>query len=218
MASKFDKQAVAAVLKGDDGYAANILAAAMDVVDGDIAAMEHMELVAAVNDAYGCIMSEDAESKLGAAVTALTTDYWSVSPELFKAMALAFSSGDVGDGDDDLSACEALWAVMECAVIRGESFEDVADALTADVTGMVNRIVASEAEDKEDAGDGDDLEDRLETPYYGRYVNTMLMRLVGQTMEIASKDADAAAAVRAACNELLEENGVSVPDTEPTSN
>lgn len=209
MVSKLDKEAVAAMLKSDGGYASAILVAAMDVVDGDIATMDHEELVGAVNEAYGCVMSEDSESKLGAAVTALTTDYWATSPELFKAMALAFSSGDVGDGDSDLSACEALWAVMECSVIRGESFEDISDGLSDAVAAVINEAVESESEDPDDDSD-DDLEDKLAVPYYGRYVNAMLIALAGQVMGLASKDEAAAGVVRRACNELLEENGVPV--------
>ena len=213
MASKLDKASVADMLKGDDGFAFSILAAALDAVDGDIASMDHTELIEAVNDAYGCTMSETSESKLGAAVTALTTDYWATSQELFKSMALAFSSGDTGDGDDGLSACEAVWAVMECAVIRGETFEEVAESLSKPVADFVNGIVDSESEDQEDVDGEDGLEDKLVTPYYGRYANAMLMSLAGQVMGLAVKGGEAFNAVREACNEFLLENGLAVPET-----
>lgn len=222
----FDKSAAKDALKDADTYATVLLAIVLDYLpegDDDLATLDVDEVVDRMERDFDIRIPDENVCRINAAAIALTTDYWASDFNTLKALALAFDNGDLGEhatgGQEPVDACQLLWAIMEISIIAGGmgeegSFEETADSLTPRVTDAVNRVIDSEAEDKDDFDpfEDDGLEDKLHVPYYGRYINAGLMRLVGQVMLLAGKDTKKRAVLRDHCNELLAGNGLQLED------
>ena len=222
----FDRTAAREALKDTGSYATVLLAIVLDYLpegEDDLATLDVDEVVDRLEKDFSVKIPDENVCKINAATIALTTDYWATDSRTFKAVALAFDTGDIGElasGDDEpVDACQLLWAIMEISIITGGigeegSFEDTADYLSERVTAMINKVVDSEAEDKDDLDldDDDGLEDTLHIPYYGRYINARLMMLAGQVMQLAGKDKNKRTVLREHCNELLAENGLQLDE------
>lgn len=210
--SLFDRNAAARLLSSASTFAFVLIAIAVDRYGDDLE--DDVEvLIMNLEDDFGCKIPEEGRNRLHAAVTAMTTDLFYRNANVFKAVALAFSDGDIGSipdgGDEELDACRCLWATTEVGLLNGQDFVEVADACSDDVVDMVNDVVDNEAEDIEEELEGDDvdtMEEAMGETYYQRYVVANMLELASQLLSIGAQPNVVA--------EMLERHGRSIQDVE----
>lgn len=186
--SRFDRNAAARLLSGSGTFAFVLMAIAIDKY-GDDMAEDPEVLIMDLEDDFGCKVPDEGRNRIQAAVTVMTTDLFYRNANVFKAVALAFSDGDIGgipDGDDEeLDACRCLWATTEVGLLNGQDFGEVADACSDDVVDMVNDVVDNEAEDREEVDDDTDtMEEAMAETYYQRYVVANMLEMASQLLSL----------------------------------
>lgn len=186
--SKLNRNAAARLLSRDDTFAFVLMAIAIDKY-GDDMSEDPEVLIMDLEDDFGCKIPDEGRNRIQAAVTAMTTDLFYRNANVFKAVALALSDGDIGgipDGDDEeLDACRCLWATTEVGLLNGQDFGEVADACSDDVVDMVNDVVDNEAEDREEVDDDTDtMEEAMAETYYQRYVVVNMLEMASQLLSL----------------------------------
>lgn len=111
-------------LEDDATYAFVLLAILLAYLpDGedDLTKIDLDSVILDLQEDFGASIPDEVENKLQAAIVALTTDYFWNNVNVMKGMSLTFDDGDAGaltDGDDeDVDACQVLWAAMEVGLI-----------------------------------------------------------------------------------------------------
>lgn len=186
--SRLNRSAAARLLSRDDTFAFVLMAIAMDKY-GDDMSEDPEVLIMDLEDDFGCRIPDEGRNRIQAAVTVMTTDLFYRNANVFKAVALALSDGDIGgipDGDDEeLDACRCLWATTEVGLLNGQDFGEVADACSDDVVDMVNGVVDNEAEDREEVDDDTDtMEEAMAETYYQRYVVANMLEMASQLLSL----------------------------------
>lgn len=184
---KFDKKVTAELLSDSSTYAFILLCIILSYLpenQDDLAEVDVEELLIDLEEEFKCKIPEENENKINAAITALTTDLFYRSSSAMKAIALAFSDGDIGDiangGDEDVEACEILWAALEVGLINDTSFIESVAEFSPHVMQEVNEILDNESEDSE----VDELDEMMRDPYYHKYISYHIMQLTSQLVKL----------------------------------
>lgn len=184
---KFDKKVTAELLSNSSTYAFILLCIILAYLpegQDDLAEVDVEELLIDLEEEFKCKISEENENKINAAITALTTDLFYRSSSAMKAIALSFSDGDIGDiangGDEDVEACEILWAALEVGLINDISFIESVAEFSPSVMQEVNEILDNESEDTEI----DELNEMMRDPYYHKYISYHIMQLTSQLVKL----------------------------------
>lgn len=184
---KFDKKVTAELLSDSSTYAFILLCIILSYLpenQDDLAEVDVEELLIDLEEEFKCKIPEENENKINAAITALTTDLFYRSSSAMKAIALSFSDGDIGDiangGDEDVEACEILWAALEVGLINDTSFIESVAEFSPHVMQEVNKILDNESEDSE----VDELDEMMRDPYYHKYISYHIMQLTSQLVKL----------------------------------
>lgn len=184
---KFDKKVTAELLSDSSTYAFILLCIILAYLpegQDDLAEVDVEELLIDLEEEFKCKIPEENENKINAAITALTTDLFYRSSSAMKAIALSFSDGDIGDiangGDEDVEACEILWAALEVGLINDISFIESVAEFSPHVMQEVNEILDNESEDSE----VDELDEMMRDPYYHKYISYHIMQLTSQLVKL----------------------------------
>lgn len=181
------------LLKADDTFAFVLMTILLTKYDTEFFDWETEVLAANVKDDFGVWMSEEAEDRVNAAITVLTTDMAYHRFDVFKSVALAFAEGNIGTEDDredeELNVCELIWTLYEIALLKGKKVSEVKAKLSDRVVDKLNDIIDSEAEDIDevDAPREEGIEAITEVtrdPYYNRYVQQSLTVLIEQLRKL----------------------------------
>lgn len=187
----FDKKAVKELLQDSSTYAFVLLAIVLQFLpegEDDLAEIDDTSvLFADLEDEFDCNIPEENETKINAAITALTTDLFWRSYQITKSITLAFLEGDIGDlvkgEDEEVEACYILWAALEVGLIHDLSFTDSLSEFNPDIISNINELLDSEAEDREDE-EVDQIQETMREPYYHRYISYNLLKLTQQLYKL----------------------------------
>lgn len=149
-------------------------------------------VIKSVEEDFNIHLPLEAENRINAAIQVLSSDLPYISFPVFKACALAFAEGQIGDEedaeDDELNTCELLWGLYEMALLEGKTVEEIEGELSDEVVAGLNRIIDGEAEDEEDEEDEEDgveeVNEVARDPYYRRYVRASTEELVRQLQRL----------------------------------
>ena len=181
------------LLKADDTFAFVLMTILLAKYDTEFFDWETEVLAANVKDDFGVWMSEEAEDRVNAAITALTTDLPLQRFDVFKSTALAFAEGNIGTAEDredeELNVCELIWTLYEIALLRGQKVSEVKAELSDNVVKKLNDIIDDEAEEldevEEPRAEGvEAISEVTRDPYYNRYVQQSLVTLLGQLRKL----------------------------------
>lgn len=185
---KFKKSVAAELLADEDTTAFILMAILLDAFESeDIFETETALLFEEIESKFGIKFPEENENKVNAAITAMTTDLFYRNFDVFTAIALAFSEGDIGDladgGDEDLDTCEIIWAIVEVALLNGTTFAE--SVFPEHMEKRINAIVEEEAEDLEEVDEEvDTLSEALVDNYYQRYVTVKLLDIAKDLIKL----------------------------------
>ena len=189
----FSRQGTQELLKSEDTFAFVLMTILLAKYDTEFFDWETEVLAANVKDDFGVWMSEEAEDRVNAAITVLTTDLPLTRFDVFKATALAFAEGNIGTEenreDEELNVCELIWALYEIALLKGQKVSEVKQDLADRVVNKLNDIIDDEAEEIDEvdisAEDGvQAITEATQDPYYNRYVQQSLIALIAQLRKL----------------------------------
>lgn len=186
--TQFKKDVAAKLLSDPDTFAFTLMVLALDLYDDEVFTDDPAVLFYNMEQDLGGKFSEDNENKLNAAITVMTTDAALRLPDVFSAVAAAFSGNDtpVDDLDEhEIDAGQFLWAIVEIGLLNGESFDATSDKMSDAVITRINASLEDFAVDPEEEAEGDEIIDAaLTEPYYRRIVTAHLLALIGQLSEL----------------------------------
>lgn len=189
----FSKLGTQELLKSEDTFAFVLMTILLTKYDTEFFDWETEVLAANVKDDFGVWMSEEAEDRVNAAITVLTTDMPLKRYDVFKTVALAFAEGNIGTAEDredeELNVCEMIWALYEIALLKGQKVSEVKAELSDKIVDKLNAIIDDEAEeiDEVEAPREEGIAAITETtrdPYYNRYVQQSLTTLIEQLRKL----------------------------------
>jgi len=124
--------------------------------DQEVPPIDPVELWTEMEEVYSTHVSEAAENRLNALLLALESDAFDTEPDAFMAVCNSLADGDLGDMIDGAIELptfdEALWALAEVSLIRGQVVE-----LTPATIEVLATIAADEDESPEKAANDQTL-------------------------------------------------------------
>lgn len=181
---KIDKAEAAKLLESDETFAFTLMVILLATYDQEVFDENPVVLFSRIESDFRIKLPEEAENRINAVLTAMTTDLFYTQYSVFKSIALALCEGDIGDGeDDDLNAAEILWAITEVGLLNGDTFAETQEKLSDSVAQGCNNIIDDEAEDVDDSSETD-LEDAIKEPYYQKFVTANLLELAQQLLRL----------------------------------
>ena len=187
---KLNKQAAEKLLASDETFAFTLMTILLAQYDQEVFDENPVVLFGRIESDFGIKLSEEAENRINAALTAMTTDLFYTQFSAFKAITLALNEGDIGsiaDGEDeeDLNAAAILWAITEVGLLNGDDFNDTQEKLSDSVASGCNAIIDDEAEEEEQVDDQvDTVQEAIKEPYYQQYVTINLLELAKQLLQL----------------------------------
>jgi hypothetical protein len=184
----FDKATAAELLSDDSTFAFTLMTILLAEYGQDVFDENPVALFNRIEEDFRIKLPEDAENRINAALTAMTTDLFYTQFSAFKSIALALTEGDIGaiaddeEEEEELNAAEILWAIVEVGLLNGEDFNATQEQLSESVAAGCNAIIDSEAEDEVD--DVDTVQDAMQEPYYQKFVTLNLLALVEQLAKL----------------------------------
>lgn len=186
----FDKVTAAELLSDDNTFAFTLMTILLAEYGQDVFDENPVALFNRIEEDFRIKLPEDAENRINAALTAMTTDLFYTQFSAFKSIALALTEGDIGaiaddeEEDEELNAAEILWAIVEVGLLNGEDFNETQEQLSESVAAGCNAIIDSEAEDEDEVDDVDTVQDAMREPYYQKFVTINLLTLVEQLAKL----------------------------------
>ena len=190
MAFKFKRDAASRLLASSDTFAFTLMTILLAEYDQEVFDENPVVLFNRIEEDFRTTLPEEAENRINAAITAMTTDLFYTQFSAFKAITLALNEGDLGelvDGEDneDLNAAEILWAITEVGLLNGDNFTETQEKLSESVAIGCNAIIDDEAEDEEEIADTTDtITEAIKEPYYQQYVTINLLELARQLAQL----------------------------------
>lgn len=180
-----NKATAAELLADDETFAFTLMTILLSEYGQDVFDENPVALFKRIEEDFKISLPEEAENRINAALTAMTTDLFYTQFSAFKSIALALVEGDIGgiidDEEEDLNAAEILWAIVEVGLLNGEDFQTTQSQLSDSVAEGCNAIIDSEAEDSSDV---DTIQDAAKEPYYQKFVTVNLLTLVEQLAKL----------------------------------
>lgn len=184
MSDSIDRKAASELLRSPDTMTVPLIVILLSAYGDAIFTEDPLVIYSNVIDDFRAQMPEELENRFNAAITAMTTDTFFNTPEIFAAITGAINDGDIGDivegtfdasqareasGFDTVTGAEMLWAINEVGILRGE--DDIAEQLSPAVRKYVEDTIANEAEDSSDIDPETDTIEEAETDtYYMRFI------------------------------------------------
>jgi hypothetical protein len=190
MAFKFKRDVASHLLASDETFAFTLMTILLAEYDQEVFDENPVVLFNRIEEDFRTTLPEEAENRINAAITAMTTDLFYTQFSAFKAITLALNEGDLGDlvdGDDneDLNAAEILWAITEVGLLNGDNFAETQEKLSESVAIGCNAIIDDEAEEEEEIADTTDtIMEAIKEPYYQQYVTINLLELARQLAQL----------------------------------
>lgn len=190
MAFKFKRDVASRLLASDETFAFTLMTILLAEYDQEVFDENPVVLFNRIEEDFRITLPEEAENRINAAITAMTTDLFYTQFSAFKAITLALNEGDLGDlvdGDDneDLNAAEILWAITEVGLLNGDNFAETQEKLSESVAIGCNAVIDDEAEDEEEIADTTDtITEAIREPYYQQYVTINLLELARQLAQL----------------------------------
>lgn len=190
MAFKFKRDVASRLLASDDTFAFTLMTILLAEYDQEVFDENPVVLFNRIEEDFRITLPEEAENRINAAITAMTTDLFYTQFSAFKAITLALNEGDLGDlvdGEDteDLNAAEILWAITEVGLLNGDNFAETQEKLSESVAIGCNAVIDDEAEDEEEIADNTDtITEAIKEPYYQQYVTINLLELAKQLTQL----------------------------------
>lgn len=186
--AKFNRAIAGLLLENEDTSAFVLMAILMDAFPDDIVFESEPEtLFAEVEERFHITLPVENKNKIQAALTAMQTDLFYTNFDVFSAIAMTFSEGDIGDmvygEEEDLEACEILWAIVEVALLNGTTFAETEFPKSMEV--KINAAIEQDAEDTEEvSNDTDTTEEAFKEPYYQKYVTIRLLEVARDLLKL----------------------------------
>ena len=186
--AKFNRATASLLLENEDTSAFVLMTILMDAFPDEIVFESEPEVIfMEIKDKFGVDLPEDNRNKIHAALISMTTDLFYTNFDVFKSITLALNEGDIGDmvygEDEEVNACEILWAIVEVALLNGTTFSDT--EFPEYMEKHINAIVEDEAEDKEELDDETDtIEEAFQETYYQRYVTIKLLDVAKDLLKL----------------------------------
>lgn len=168
---RLNQQHIPELLLNSDTHASTLLLIALDVMGDDLfgaeseEAAEPTDIWVALNKVYGVWVTEEGENKLNALMTAMESERFYLDPEVFSAVCLGLSTGDIGDFVQGMfespDVIEIMWTVTEVELIREDPEGDI--DFSPAVTRLIKAAFSKEAQDFEIEG--------TTTPYYQKHLD-----------------------------------------------
>ncbi|MCQ2172170.1 MAG: hypothetical protein MJZ17_05400 [Bacteroidales bacterium] len=181
--SKLNRNAATKLLSGKDTFGFVLIAIAVDKYGEDLEEDPEV-LIMNLEEDFSCKIPEEGRNRLQAAMTAMTTDLFYTNRNVFRAVTLALSDGDIGNipngVEESLDACRCMWALTEVGLLNGQEFDEVADECSDDVIDLINDIADSEGEDP----DEEDVENVMKETYSQRFVVANMLELSAQLLTL----------------------------------
>ena len=190
MAFKFKRDVASRLLASDETFAFTLMTILLAEYDQEVFDENPVVLFNRIEEDFRTTLPEEAENRINAAITAMTTDLFYTQFSAFKAITLALNEGDLGDlvdGEDteDLNAAEILWAITEVGLLNGDNFAETQEKLSESVAIGCNAVIDDEAEDEEEIADATDtIMEAIKEPYYQQYVTINLLELARQLAQL----------------------------------
>lgn len=191
MAFKFKRDVASRLLASDETFAFTLMTILLAEYDQEVFDENPVVLFNRIEEDFRTTLPEEAENRINAAITAMTTDLFYTQFSAFKAITLALNEGDLGDlvdGDDeaeDLNAAEILWSITEVGLLNGDNFVETQEKLSESVAIGCNAIIDDEAEEEEEIADATDtIMEAIKEPYYQQYVTINLLELARQLAQL----------------------------------
>lgn len=190
MAFKFKRDVASRLLASDETFAFTLMTILLAEYDQEVFDENPVVLFNRIEEDFRITLPEEAENRINAAITAMTTDLFYTQFSAFKAITLALNEGDLGDlveGEDteDLNAAEILWAITEVGLLNGDNFAETQEKLSESVAIGCNAVIDDEAEDEEEIADATDtIMEAIKEPYYQQYVTINLLELARQLAQL----------------------------------
>lgn len=189
---KLNKDAARKLLASDETFAFVLMTILLSTYGQDTFDENPVVLFNRLEEDFNIKLPEESENRINAALTAMTTDLFFTQWPAFEAIALALSEGDIGDlgeedvdDDEELSASEVLWALIEVGLLTGDNFMEAEAKLTDRVAELCNKVIEDEAEDVDDIQDSEEaVAEAMREPYYQKYVTLQLLELARQLLSL----------------------------------
>ena len=189
---QLNKVEAAKLLSSDNTFAFTLMVILLAAYDQDVFDENPVVLFNRIEDDFRIKLPEEAENRINAALTAMTTDLFYTQFSTFKAITLALNEGDIGsiadgidDDEEELNAAEILWSITEVGLLNGDTFFEMQEKLSDSVAARCNMLIDSEAEDEETINtDTDTIEEAIKEPYYQKYVTINLLELAQQLLRL----------------------------------
>lgn len=204
MPYKFDRSATKKLLADKDTFAFTFMCILLEAYGSEVLD-EEIEIISEnIKDDFDVRISEEAENRINAAITAIKTDLPLRSFSIFRNVALALATGNIGPEDeqydDELNACEILWCLYEMALLRSESVEEIKENLSPYVVDKINDVLDDEAEEKDDVAENTEegveaITQAQQEVYYNKYVTVSMFELIRQLGALGVSEGDRAAII-----------------------
>ena len=189
--TQFNKRVAGKLLSSPDVFAFTLITLALDLYGDDIFTIDPALLFKNMEEDLDGKLTEDNENKINAALTVMTSDAALRNPEVFTAVARAFSGEDIDDivdsGEADVAAHTCLWAAIEIGLLNGDTFDEVTDNMSEKVIETMNSSLDNYGTDDE-PDSTEDAEENVENavlePYYRKACTLNLFALVRQLLEL----------------------------------
>lgn len=178
------------LLEGDDTFAFTLMTILLSQYGDETFTEEPIVLFRNLEEDFNCKLSDENENRINAAITTVTTDLAYHNPNVFKAVALALTEGDIGgipDGDDEeLEGSAALWAITEISLLKGTSGgDDAFDLYDAKIHKLVGAALAEQAEELDEVDDSvDTIQEAMREEYFVKRIREDLVELALQLKAI----------------------------------
>lgn len=186
--AKFNRATAALLLENEATSAFVLMAILMDAFPDDIVFESEPEIIfEEIEDHFHVTLPIENKNKIQAALTAMQTDLFYTNFDVFTAIALTLNEGDIGDmvyGDEeDLEACEILWAIVEVALLNGTTFAETEFPKHMEL--KINAAVEQDAEEIEEVSEyTDTVEEAFKEPYYQKYVTIKLLEVARDLLKL----------------------------------
>lgn len=195
-----NRSEAARLLEYDDTFATTLMVILLSEYGDEVFTEDPIVIFKNLEDDFRCKLSEETETRINAALMAMTTDLAYVSPHVFKAVALAFTDGDIGgipDGEEEeLDGSAALWTVVELGILNDDG-EDSFDKFSPSIQEMVYKLVKSTAADPEELPDDPEELFDASLPFHELRIREDIKELQTQLLAIGA-DEEAVASLSAA--------------------
>lgn len=196
------------ILEDEDASAFVLMAILLDRYGDEVFEEDPEALFKNIEEDFRCKLPEENENRINAAILSMATDLPYHKPNVFKAVALAFTEGDIGDipdgEDEELDGSAAIWTVAELGLLNDDPPGDEAISLYSEaVQNLVGELIREQAADEEEIPDSvDTMEEALDTPYFIVRVEEEIKAIAAQLNELG--------APATAIQEILDTFGVSM--------